>query len=152
MQTFLPYADFRRSAKCLDRQRLGKQRLENRQIIQALTVPGSGWANHPAVTMWEGHVTWLLHYQAAIIEEWERRGYRNSIAVPWMLDHGDPRPIWLGDTIFHDSHKSNLLRKDPEHYGRMEWRVGPNLPYLWPSNDPTVFSARKMQWMRECAT
>jgi len=30
MQTFLPYPDFARSAAVLDRQRLGKQRLEAR--------------------------------------------------------------------------------------------------------------------------
>lgn len=34
MQTFLPYPDFARSAACLDRQRLGKQRLEAFQILQ----------------------------------------------------------------------------------------------------------------------
>ena len=28
MQTFLPYSNFKKSAKCLDRQRLGKQRVE----------------------------------------------------------------------------------------------------------------------------
>jgi hypothetical protein len=149
MQTFLPYQDFRRSAKCLDRLRLGKQRLENKQIIQALVVPGSGWANHPAVKMWEGHVGWLVHYQAAIIEEWTRRGYKNSVVVPWMLDHGDPRPCWLGSPALHDSHKSNLLRKDPEHYGRMSWRVPPTLPYLWPSPDQRINKERALMWMRE---
>lgn len=36
MQTFLPYADFDASAASLDTQRLGKQRVENLQIMQAL--------------------------------------------------------------------------------------------------------------------
>ena len=36
MQTFLPYASFEESAKVLDRQRLGKQRVECLQIFNAL--------------------------------------------------------------------------------------------------------------------
>ena len=42
MQTFLPYADYTRTAKCLDRQRLGKQRVECKQILNALE-NGGGW-------------------------------------------------------------------------------------------------------------
>ena len=55
MQTFLPYKDFSRSAKVLDRQRLGKQRVEGLQILQCLLGIGSlRWKNHPAVKMWKG--------------------------------------------------------------------------------------------------
>lgn len=36
MQTFLPYADFSMSAKCLDYRRLGKQRVEAMQILNAI--------------------------------------------------------------------------------------------------------------------
>ena len=36
MQTFLPYADFERSAKSLDYKRLGKQRVEAMQLIKAI--------------------------------------------------------------------------------------------------------------------
>ena len=36
MQTFLPYADFSKSAGVLDRMRLGKQRVETLQILQKL--------------------------------------------------------------------------------------------------------------------
>lgn len=36
MQTFLPYADFQESAYALDPKRLGKQRVETLQIMQAL--------------------------------------------------------------------------------------------------------------------
>lgn len=49
MQTFLPYPDFRATAKVLDRQRLGKQRVETKQILLALERPGTptGWGRHP---------------------------------------------------------------------------------------------------------
>ncbi len=36
MQTFLPYTDFKQSARCLDYKRLGKQRLEARTILNIL--------------------------------------------------------------------------------------------------------------------
>jgi hypothetical protein len=47
MQTFLPYADFERSARSLDPRRLGKQRVECIQVVRGLTVPGYGWRHHP---------------------------------------------------------------------------------------------------------
>jgi hypothetical protein len=40
-------------------------------------------------------------------------------------------PIWFGDKKFHDSHKSNLLRKNPIHYSKYKWNVPDNLPYVW---------------------
>lgn len=56
MQTFLPYPDFELSARFLDRQRLGKQRVEAWQILnvlEELKIPGRtpAWRNHPAVRM-----------------------------------------------------------------------------------------------------
>lgn len=36
MQTFLPYSNFAKSVQSLDRQRLGKQRVETMQIMQAI--------------------------------------------------------------------------------------------------------------------
>ena len=55
MQTFLPYADFEKTAKCLDYRRRGKQRVEATQIIQTLSGVTTGWHNHPATKMWRGH-------------------------------------------------------------------------------------------------
>ena len=52
MQTFLPYADMRRSAQVLDPRRLGKQRVECLQVLRGPTVEGYGWRHHPAVRMW----------------------------------------------------------------------------------------------------
>lgn len=144
MQTFLPLPDFEQSARCLDRQRLGKQRLECKQILMALTVPGSGWARHPAVGMWDGYVTHLLQYMQVVIDEWTRRGYQNNMIVPHMLDHADPAPAWLGDEGFHRSHRSNLLRKDPVHYGQFGWTEPSDLPYIWPFREKTTMTAKTL--------
>jgi hypothetical protein len=132
VQTFLPYADFEESASVLDWRRLGKQRVEASQILNALADPSYGWQNHPAVRMWRGHEAALRRYRNAMIREWVRRGYQNN--MPLTRAGGTPKmPPWLGCRRFHDSHRSNLLRKDPAHYTQLGWGISPNLPYLWPS-------------------
>jgi len=130
MQTFLPYADFSRSAFVLDDRRLGKQRVEALQILNALHGLSRGWVNHPATRMWQGYEEALEQYLRFCILEWTNRGFRNNMAVP------APRvvtpPPWLGDDRVHASHRSNLLRKSPLHYGRWLWTDPPDLPYHWP--------------------
>lgn len=135
MQTFLPYPDFRQSAKCLDRQRLGKQRVEAMQILKIVTGERTtgGWINHPAVNMWRGYPDALKLYLKICIEEWTSRGYGNTMDIPIIENEKDVKmPPWLGDDKFHASHRSNLLRKDPEHYGSFGWTEGPELNYVWP--------------------
>ena len=132
MQTFLPYADFTESAKCLDYKRLGKQRVEAWQIYQIVSGKRTkgGWINHPAVNMWRGFSNLLAYYYNDILDEWIKRGYKNNmeyiICPPSVTE-----PFWLGDKDFHDSHKSNLLRKNPDFYGQYGWDVPNNLDYVW---------------------
>jgi hypothetical protein len=129
MQTFLPYPSFVASAKSLDYRRLGKQRVEARQILKALR-SGGGWQHHPAVRMWGGFEGALVLYGNLIIEEWMNRGYRNTMEI---CETGVVRmPPWLGDDVFHASHRSNLLRKDPNWYGQFGWTDRDDLPYVWP--------------------
>lgn len=133
MQTFLPYPSFRRSLESLDRARLGKQRVEAKQILLALSDPAYGWQSHPAVRMWRGHEASLASYGRICCEVWQDRGYNDSL---WHFFHeredvGLP-PAWIGLEPFHASHRSNLLRKDPSWYGRFLWAEAPDLPYVWP--------------------
>lgn len=143
MQTFLPYRDFKKSAKCLDRLRLGKQRVETLQILKALYISNYGWQNHPAVKMWRGYEHALAEYGVIICLEWISRGYKDTCLnkirsiLPSHL-HCLPiglikMPPWFGMTKFHQSHQSNLLRKFPEHYSQFNWNVPDNLPYVWPA-------------------
>ena len=128
MQTFLPYEDFEASVEALDYRRLGKQRVEARQILKALET-GGGWSNHPATKMWAGYTNALKHYSNVCIKEWISRGYNNTmvcldtvcIVYPW----------WLGGEI-HTTHRAALLHKDPEFYGEYEWTESPELNYNWP--------------------
>jgi len=134
MQTFLPYADFDKTAQVLDRQRLGKQRIEAKQILQNLLeeTEKQGWKNHPAVKMWKGSEGVLAQYGVAICAEWVRRGYKdNQMAYFVERVNNAPTPTWLGDNAFHVAHQSNLVRKNAEHYGKY-FQVTNDLPYVWP--------------------
>lgn len=147
MQTFLPYPSYTKSARVLDDKRLGKQRVECKQILRALGVEvggmatGKGWRNHPATRMWRGYEHSLCNYAIAMCTEWLRRGFadsllpefraaRSALRGSWQLFA--PRPHWVGSHSLHASHRSNLLRKDRSHYGQFGWAEPDHLPYVWP--------------------
>ena len=134
MQTFLPYYNFYSSLNCLDYKRLGKQRVEAKQILDILLnrTPKSRWRNHPAVKMWRGYSIALALYYNRCLTEWETRGYKNNMRYEIIPFTHIEMPYWLYDKKFTDSHKSNLLRKAPEFYGKYGWNVPNDLPYIWP--------------------
>ena len=122
MQTFVPFTDTWHTARTLDRQRLGKQRIECQQILQTLAGESHGWAKHPAVRMWRGHERYLATYTVVMIREWLGRGYHDTrLPVIRELANHFPAsamdaPPWWGDLRIHDSHLASLLRKNREHY------------------------------------
>lgn len=137
MQTFIPYgSDFTANAKVLDRQRLGKQRVEGLQILRTLTGVGKGWENHPIVKMWRGYEYSLGMYTIAMCDEWISKGYKDTcrdqiISIMEAFDMPMVTPLWLEDAEIKISHKSNLIRKMPEHYGLLWTGVPNDLPYKW---------------------
>ena len=121
----------------LDNKRLGKQRVENLQIMNALVNPNYGWQNHPAVRMWRGSEWWLAQYHHNIVNEWAKRGYADTtkdkvLQIVYNNLLGTLVPPWLGDERVHKTHRSNLLRKDPAHYSQFGWTEPNNLLYYWP--------------------
>lgn len=157
MQTFLPYPDFERSARALDAKRLGKQRVETIQVVRALTVPGYGWANHPAVLMWKGHEEALGRYGFVCCEVWTELGFGDTCAATIGADlarvgiqqvrteaelaAAGALPSWLGDEALHLSHRSALVRKDPDHYRPLFPDAPDDLPYLWPVRSEAALEA-----------
>ena len=133
MQTFLPYSNFKETAKCLDNKRLGKQRVEAYQIRRIISGErkNGGLLTHPAVLMWKGFPDALAAYQNSMILEWVDRGFNNTME---LTEHSAiyKVPPFIGGEKFHESHRSNLLRKDFEFYSQYEWHVPDNLPYIWP--------------------
>ena len=148
MQTFLPYADFERSARSLDPKRLGKQRVECIQVVRGLTRADYGWRHHPAVKMWRGRLEALGRYALTCCEVWRESGFADTCAATLAGDlraagvggirtqaelaGAQALPRWLGDPAFHRSHQSALLRKDPEFYGPLFPGVPDDLEYVWP--------------------
>jgi len=130
VNTFLPYDDMTKSLACLDTKRLGKQRVETYQLIRALEGVSKGWRNHPACVMWEKNIDALKLYFNISVIIWKSRGYKNTMQ-PYDLPEEITLPNWWGNPQLHASHRSNLLRKDKDHYGKFGWSESPNLPYVW---------------------
>ena len=141
MQTFLPYSDITESLRVLDDKRLGKQRVETFQIINAITgrpkldgTPYKGWLNHPCSVMWRKHVPLLKEYLNASIDEWVSRGFKNTMDYE-DIDGPVTYPEWWGNKKFHSSHRANLLKKEPEFYNKYGWTEDPSDPYVWMDKD-----------------
>jgi len=133
MQTFLPYPNLKKSLKTLDSRRLGKQRVEAFQILNILLerTEKKGWKNHPAVKMWRGYENALKLYFNKAVKLWISKGYKNTMKFE-KIDGKIILPKWFGNKNFHASHRSNLLRKDAEFYGKFDWKESDNLEYVWP--------------------
>jgi len=154
MQTFIVAPTFKETAKLLDNKRLGKQRVETKQIILTnqkfhayrsnytpLSVPSNlAWRNHPAVVMWRGYETMLALYGAAMCKEWIARGYADSllsffenIVIKGVLEY----PSWLTNPSTMDAviltHQQSLVFKDPTHYSPLFPGVKALYGYYWPT-------------------
>lgn len=147
MQTFLISSSFWQTAECLDKKRLGKQRVEGLQILKAIRDPNYGWQNHPAVNMWRECPVALFEYTYIICEYWrEVRGYKDSIQntliKEFPLLHQEmyhkptQRPTWFLNKEILDkvtsSHRAALLAKNHKHYNQFKWSDLPKIDYFWP--------------------
>ena len=127
VQTFIPYSDFEKTARVLDVKRLGKQRVEVIQVVRAVTVPGYGWASHPAALMWHGYLEALGRYGLTMCEVWTERGFSDSCAATISSDLAavgvteirsysrlaaeEALPDWLFDSDLQRSHQSALASR-----------------------------------------
>lgn len=130
MQVFLPESNFAKCAEVLDTKRLVKQLLEGRQIMNVLSGESTskGWANHPAVRMFEGYEQTLYSYLSAIRFEMQKRGYKwekNWAVIQDLYNRHFSReiqsiPFWMSDeklfTRVVVTHRGRLWEKDPIHY------------------------------------
>jgi len=138
----MPYSNFEYVARCLDYKRLGKQRIEAWQIYKALTEKNHGWKNHPIVKMWKGHEIALLTYGIAMCNEWILRGYKDTMRSRFYMEMRSIcdkenetdnflMPEWIYNIDLQISHRSNLVRKYPEHYKKFFPNVIDNIGYVW---------------------
>lgn len=144
VNTFILDQDKDKIIVFLDDKRLGKSRVEAKQIIDNLEKYDSGidfvenWiTRHPAYKMWIGYTNSLKVYFNICLREWIKRGFNNTMEfydidedkytiVPWYKD-GDKYfvdeeftefsfPQWVGFPPFILAHMASLLRKDQKHY------------------------------------
>jgi len=130
MQVFRPYIDWRMSARVLDDRRLGKQRVEAKQVMMTifrrmgLIRDGRrGWLNHPIALMYyndgKPYISDLIGYFNVCVEEWMPSGMRSSISLS-DIEHlilgvasAEGHPL----THVHEiEYRRILTLKDPEHY------------------------------------
>lgn len=109
---------------------MNKQIIECSQILKVLREGQGGWANHPAVRMWDGHELALVEYaQVCFFEFCDRggttehkswlgihhayiQGSDNHFMDVWGQHKASPSyPSWLGNEEFHSSHRGRLLHK-----------------------------------------
>lgn len=98
--------------------------------------------------MWSGWLEALGCYGLVCARTWVAAGFADTCAETIRADlaaagvtrvrdqaelaEAGELPGWLGDPAFHRSHRSALLRKDPDHYGPLFTDVPDDLPYVWP--------------------
>lgn len=135
MNTFLPFTSYKACALALDDKRLGKQRLEARQLLDALLGLSTGWAEHPAASLWRGSEKWLAAYGIAMCKEWIGRGFADSMRDEFVRRFATlpdvPEPKFPEE--LHSSHRANLVRKDPKRYKDfLGFTEVPSDTYHWP--------------------
>ena len=153
MQTFLCSTSPRVVAQRLDNLRLNKQITEAFQIRDTLSFLDENgrvgpifeefcnkhqrnpnkllaWAHHPAVLQWIGYENFLNFYIFKMHYEWVTIRKKNYKREAPKFAYPVVKPNWLGPT-FVDTHKSSLLRKDRDFYGKYGWEVE-DVPYYWP--------------------
>lgn len=136
----MPLPSITESVRCLDWRRLGKQRLEALQIFRIVAdiTPDSRWRHHPAVKMWMGYTGAIAFYMDSCIEEWIKRGYKNTMFIQPLDVYRLTYPSWIKDSRVNASHRSNLLRKDFNYYSQFGWTDPIDLPYYWPTPNDTT--------------
>jgi hypothetical protein len=163
MQTFLPYADFLRSAQAIDKKRCWKQVIEAKQIIDTLIGMQSDsykelsepfklkqfpWKNHPAVKMWGADIEALKYYFNCYLLVNIKKHKINTKYKPYspiQLDNyleGCVEPLWwMGNEDFHRAMRARLIEKKPEFYEPLwpEDKGFNNGKYLWPDMETKTF-------------
>lgn len=119
VNTFILTNSPKNCVKLLDYRRLGKQRVEAKQIIDAIENPKSnGWSNHPVTKMWKNDVLGLKYYFNCCVDEWIDRGYKNTM-IKYIIEFDDEKdilPWFYYNKQIQESFKASLLRKNPEYY------------------------------------
>jgi hypothetical protein len=130
VNTFIITENLSDTFKLLDSKKLGKQRLEAKQIIEILERIDNGeditniaYASHPAAKMWIGYTNALKAYYNLCVFEWINRGYNNTMKL-YPIEHNKFKNLNINSKLvnqynyprfasflpFINSHKAALIR------------------------------------------
>lgn len=144
MQVFLPHLSISDSVRCLDKSRLG-----NQVWREAKTLINGGWPHHPVAKLWANYKPYLSLYCLHGLDELNRKGWIDPMKsinlAKYFLDVINQHdniihvPWWILDNSIYfkvvESHRRNLLFKDPVYYSQFNWGPVPTTKpdYFWPS-------------------
>src|SRR5574343_1484999 len=172
MHTFLPFASYTESAKCLDRQKLHFGVKDSLTLVRSLVrfYPlnkrgESGFEMHTVGRFWSGHELQLARYSLALAEESLRRvnrkrritadeltqrkyyvSMRRSM-VEALEDRNfpDSQPALIGQEDFHSAMRAYLLYRDIQNTTFKLCKRGFYPKHITTSN----LLPRKASWKRE---
>lgn len=137
VNTFLLSANFGESAQLLDNQRLFKQCVEAKQIIEVLsqTEETKGFSNHPATKQWKGYVNALKAYYNAHLNEVYKRKCRKTTMKYYFVMRGYDLPWFVQCIQFHNTHRASLFYKNPHYYAKLTFpEEYKQYGYMWPTH------------------
>lgn len=148
----MPFPDFLKSARCLDKRRQFKQVLETYQILNTIRGLSQGWKNHPCIKMWQNYPDCLQYYYNIFYEyAVNHHGIKiQKLPPPTLLPKYLIYPPWFDEPKFFYAMKANLCRKaveDIQKWNKTELRdnlskegieisdYDLSTNYFWPQGD-----------------
>lgn len=117
VNTFITSLYLPNTFKKLDFRRLGKQRLEAKQLIDILKmidngedVSNVGFSSHPVTQMWIGYTNALKAYYNLCLQEWIDRGYNNT-----MKKYDIDETKFINREVKFDGIKTTFISEDTEY-------------------------------------
>lgn len=129
---------------------LRDQLAQTEGLLELLRQPASEQAKILSYHMFRGYDMFLLRHLWQLTHEGRRRGMCGyGLEDPYLRQHaafqrhGVPfvlkLPRWVGALWLYDSHRSQMIARDPEHYAWRFPRAPLGMPYLYPQNVPGHF-------------
>lgn len=108
------------------------------------TIIKMGFCHHPIVRAWFGYQEALKLYINVHIDEWVKRGYRNTM-TKFEVNENVKRPSWTFDSNIHTNHRQSLLAKEiareekPWYINQKDFKnVGKFTCYIWPKPESSI--------------
>ena len=146
MNIWVPYANLTMNVKVLTDEHLSEVVYVGLDTLRAIVADQDG----RLAEMWRSAPAGLLSYLVRADQERQARGQPAELRVRRAFSHLARRglslapvmPRWFGgDPSLHLSHRSRLIRIDPEYYAqRLPFDTPLDLPLRWPKES---LSARK---------